>query len=70
MSELRQIALQDTGFAKATGGTIRLKLRTIGTLVELRVRPVKITMASACPAQEEFAIVFQALVRAVAVPAA
>ena len=47
---LRRIGLQDTQFAEATCGTIRLKLLKIGALVRVSVRRIKIAMASACPA--------------------
>ena len=46
----RRIGLHDTEFAKATCGTIRLKLLKIGALVRVSVRRIKIAMASACPA--------------------
>jgi hypothetical protein len=46
----RRIGLQDTQFANATCGTIRLKLLKIGALVRVSVRRIKIAMASACPA--------------------
>jgi hypothetical protein len=46
---LRRIALQHTQFAKATCGTIRLKLLKIGALVRTSVRRIKIAMASSCP---------------------
>ena len=46
---LRRIGLQHTPFAKATCGTIRLKLLKIGALVRVRVRRIKVAMASACP---------------------
>lgn len=46
----RRIGLHDTKFAKATCGTIRLKLLKIGALVRVSVRRIKIAMASACPA--------------------
>ena len=49
---LRRIALQHTPFAKATCGTIRLKLLKIGALVRVSVRRIKIAMASACPAAD------------------
>jgi hypothetical protein len=52
---LRRIALQHTQFAKATCGTIRLKLLKIGALVRVSVRRVKLAMSSACPYQREFA---------------
>ena len=47
---LRRIALHHTPFAKATCGTIRLKLLKIGALVRISVRRIKVAMASACPA--------------------
>jgi Transposase DDE domain group 1 len=53
---LRRIALRHTQFAKATCGTIRLKLLKIGALVRVSVRRIKIAMASACPHQSEFAL--------------
>jgi hypothetical protein len=52
---LRRIALADTEFARATCGTIRLKLLKIGALVTRSVRRIKVAMASACPAQGVFA---------------
>ena len=45
----RRIGLRDTEFAKATCGTIRLKLLKIGALVRVSVRRIKIAMASGCP---------------------
>jgi hypothetical protein len=53
---LRRIGLQQTQFAKATCGTIRLKLLKIGALVRASVRRVKIAMASGCPYQREFVL--------------
>ena len=49
---LRRIALHHTPFAKATCGTIRLKLLKIGALVRVSVRRIKVAMASACPAAD------------------
>jgi Transposase DDE domain group 1 len=46
---LRRIGLHDTDFARATCGTIRLKLLKIGALVRISVRRIRIAMASACP---------------------
>ena len=46
---LRRIALHHTPFAKATCGTIRLKLLKIGALVRVSARRIKVAMASACP---------------------
>jgi len=51
---LRRIGLADTAFADATCGTIRLKLLKIGALVRISSRRIRIAMASACPAAEEW----------------
>lgn len=51
---LRRIGLAHTRFAKATCGTIRLKLLKIGALVRISVRRIKIAMASGCPYQAAF----------------
>jgi Transposase DDE domain group 1 len=53
---LRRIGLHDTDFARASCGTIRLKLLKIGALVRISVRRIKIAMASACPVAREWAI--------------
>jgi hypothetical protein len=50
LSALRRIGLDRTPFAKASCGTIRLKLLKIGALVRISVRRVKIAMSSSCPA--------------------
>jgi hypothetical protein len=63
---LRRIALQQTQFAKATCGTIRLKLLKIGALVRASVRRIKFAMASGCPYQREFAVAHAQLVNAAA----
>ena len=51
---LRRIGLAHTQFARATCGTIRLKLLKIGALVRISVRRVHLAMASGCPWQNEF----------------
>jgi Transposase DDE domain group 1 len=56
MCALRRIGLAHTQFATATCGTIRLRLLKIGALVRVSVRRVTVAMASACPAQHEFAL--------------
>jgi hypothetical protein len=56
LAALRRIGLKHTQFAKATCGTIRLKLLKIGALVTISVRRVKIAMASACPYAHEFGL--------------
>jgi hypothetical protein len=50
----RRIGLHDTAFAKATCGTIRLKLLKIGALVRVSVRRIRIAMASGCPAAQDW----------------
>src|SRR3954466_15649997 len=61
---LRRIGLVHTQFAKATCGTIRLKLLKIGALVRVSVRRVKIAMASAGPWQHEFGLAHALLANA------
>ena len=51
---LRRGALQSTNLARATVGSIRLKLLKIGAQVTTSVRRIKIAMASSCPYQREF----------------
>jgi Transposase DDE domain group 1 len=60
---LRRIGLAGTDLAKATCGTIRLKLLKIGALVRLSVRRVKLAMASGCPFQDEWRTAYRALAR-------
>src|ERR1700757_1583734 len=54
-SALPRLALQRTQFAKATCGTIRLKLLKIGALVRTSVRRISFAMASGYPYQRDFA---------------
>ena len=53
---LRRIGLAHTELARATCGSIRLKLLKIGALVRVSVRRIKIAMASAHPCQHVFAL--------------
>jgi hypothetical protein len=53
---LRRIALVHTRFAKATCGTLRLKLLKIAALVRISVRRVRFAMPSAFPYQATFAL--------------
>jgi Transposase DDE domain group 1 len=55
MAALRRIGLGGTELARATCGTIRLKLLKIGALITVSVRRVKIAFASSCPHQSIFA---------------
>jgi hypothetical protein len=63
---LRRIGLAQTQFARASCGTIRLKLLKIGALVRISVRRVVFAMASGCPWRAEFALAHAALRRATA----
>jgi hypothetical protein len=51
---LRRIGLKHTQFARASCGTIRLKLLKIGALVRISVRRIKLAMPSAFPHQAEY----------------
>ena len=51
---LRRIGLKHTQFARASCGTIRLKLLKIGALVRTSVRRIKLAMPSAFPHQAEY----------------
>jgi hypothetical protein len=63
ISALRRIALAATEFARATCGTIRLKLLKIGAQVTVSARRVRIACAcaSAFPAQTVFATAYRRL---------
>ena len=52
---LRRIALARTRFARATCGSIRLRLLKIAALVRVSVRRIRFAMPSAFPCQAEFA---------------
>jgi hypothetical protein len=56
ITALRRIGLRHTQFAKATCGSIRLKLLKIGALVTVSVRRVRIAMASGYPYANEFGL--------------
>jgi Transposase DDE domain group 1 len=58
---VRRIGLARTQFARASCGTIRLKLLKIGALVRISVRRVVFAMASGCPWRREFAMAHTAL---------
>ena len=66
LSALRRIGLPFTQFARATCGTIRLKLLKVGAVLRVSVRRVTVAMASACPFQYEFALAHALLQRALA----
>jgi hypothetical protein len=61
VESLRRLALSSTQFARASAGTIRLKLLKIGATVKTSVRRVKLAMSSAYPYQKEFRAAFDAL---------
>jgi hypothetical protein len=54
VTALRRLALEGTRLARATPGTIRLKLLKIGALVSKSVRRVKLALASHCPSRDLF----------------
>jgi DDE family transposase len=58
---LRRVALQHTQFARASCGTIRLKLLKIGALVRTSVRRIRLAMPSAFPYQAEYRAAHAAL---------
>jgi Transposase DDE domain group 1 len=58
---LRRLGLQRTQFARATCGTIRLKLFKIAALVKTSVRRIKFAMPSAFPYQAEYRAAHAAL---------
>ena len=58
---LRRGALQSTSLARATVGSIRLKLLKIGAQVTTSVRRIKVAMASGCPYQREFRLAWARL---------
>jgi len=55
MSALRRIALVNTSLAKATCGTIRLKLLKIGARVKVSVRRIAVHLPTAYPYEQIFA---------------
>lgn len=64
ISALRRIGLKHTQFARASCGTIRLKLLKIGALVRTSVRRIKLAMPSAFPHQAEYHAAFATLAAA------
>lgn len=55
LARLRGVALKGTVLARATAGTIRLRLLKIGALVTVSVRRVHVRLAGAFPLREAFA---------------
>ncbi len=56
IDSLRRLGLRHSRLHNATCGTIRLKLLKLGARVTVSVRRIKISMASAHPWQQEFAL--------------
>jgi len=54
MSTMRRVALKGTRLAKATCGTIRVRLLKIGAQITVSVRRFLVRLASACPYQDVF----------------
>jgi hypothetical protein len=61
VSTLRRVGLRGTRLAKATCGTIRVKLFKIGALIKISVRRIVVHLASACPYQDVFRQMWQNL---------
>ena len=61
VDRLRRIALPGTALARATAGSIRLKLLKLGARVTVSVRRIKIAMASAHPWRREFSTAHERL---------
>lgn len=55
MSRLRSVALEGTSMARATVGTIRLRLLKIAAQLTVSVRRIHVRLCSACPDQAVFA---------------
>ena len=49
LEAVRRLALAGTAMAKATAGSIRLKLLKLGAVVTVSVRRIKLAFATACP---------------------
>ena len=58
---LRRDGLKHTCLARATVGSLRLKLLKIGAQVTTSVRRIKVAMASGCPYQREFRLAWAQL---------
>ena len=58
---LRRVGLAGTELARATCGTLRLKLLKIGAQVTISVRRVKIALASSYPWQQMFSLAYARL---------
>jgi hypothetical protein len=56
IDSLRRLGLRHSTLQNATCGTIRLKLLKLGARVTVTVRQIKVSMASAHPWQQEFAL--------------
>ena len=61
MCALRRIGLAHTQFARASYGTIRLKLSKMGALVRISMRRIKLAMPSAFPYHSEYQAAHAAL---------
>ncbi len=61
MERLRALTLPGTELAKATAGTIRVRLLKVAVAVKVSVRRVYLQMSSAFPARELFALCLQRL---------
>ena len=61
MEGLRREGLKHTCLARATVGSLRLKLLKIGAQITTSVRRIKVAMASGCPYQRELRLAWAQL---------
>ena len=61
MRDLRGAALGDTRLARASPGTLRLRLLKIAAQVTVSVRRIHVRLCSACPEADLFALVHRRL---------
>lgn len=61
VESLRRLGLGATQFARATVGSLRLKLLKIGALISISVRRVKFALSSGFPFKDEFRAAYSAL---------
>jgi hypothetical protein len=54
VERLRHLGLRGTAWARATVGSVRLKLLKVAALVTISVRRIYVQMPAACPYRELF----------------
>jgi hypothetical protein len=56
ITAVRRLGLEGTDMARATAGSIRLRLLKVAALVTVSVRRIRLAFTTACPARELFAL--------------